>query len=335
MRFTPGHYAGRSAVPQPLIGRRKVAVLAKGVVGRARRGFRLPRLGFPYAAPPILTSVEMPEDTSNIGANYDTEWARRPSARLARTALVETVIRPSISMIAKPHRQGYDRLRALPRDQSALFVANHHSHLDTSLLLTSIPLPWRHKLVVAAASDYFFDKRMKATMSALTIGAFPINRHSMGRASADQAAEIINAGNSILIYPEGGRSPDGWGQPFKGGAAYLALRCGVPIVPIYLAGTGRIWRKGQRWPKPSTTSVIFGDPIWPTETDNTRRLNARIESAVATLGDELATDWWQARKRFHQHGAPSMSGPEVSSWQRAWALGDRTRRSRKKPVWPR
>jgi len=322
-------------VPQPLIGRRKVAVLAKGVVGRARRGFRLPRLGFPYAAPPIPTSVEMPEDTSNIGANYDTEWARRPSARLARTALVETVIRPSISMIAKPHRQGYDRLRALPRDQSALFVANHHSHLDTSLLLTSIPLPWRHKLVVAAASDYFFDKRMKATMSALTIGAFPINRHSMGRASADQAAEIINAGNSILIYPEGGRSPDGWGQPFKGGAAYLALRCGVPIVPIYLAGTGRIWRKGQRWPKPSTTSVIFGDPIWPTETDNTRRLNARIESAVATLGDELATDWWQARKRFHQHGAPSMSGPEVSSWQRAWALGDRTRRSRKKPVWPR
>ena len=335
MRFAPGHYAGKSAVPQPLIGRRKVAVLAKGVVGRARRGFRLPRLGFPYAAPPIPTSVEMPEDTSNIGANYDTEWARRPSARLARTALVETVIRPSISMIAKPHRQGYDRLRALPRDQSALFVANHHSHLDTSLLLTSIPLPWRHKLVVAAASDYFFDKRMKATMSALTIGAFPINRHSMGRASADQAAEIINVGNSILIYPEGGRSPDGWGQPFKGGAAYLALRCGAPIVPIYLAGTGRIWRKGQRWPKPSTTSVIFGDPIWPTETDNTRRLNARIESAVATLGDELATDWWQARKRFHQHGAPSMSGPEVSSWQRAWALGDRTRRSRKKPVWPR
>ena len=335
MRLTPGHYVGRSAVPQPLIGRRKVAVLAKGVAGRARRSFRLPRLGFPYAAPPIPTSVEMPEDTSNIGANYDTEWARRPSARLARTALVETVLRPSISMIAKPDRQGYDRLRALPQDQSALFVANHHSHLDTSLLLTSIPLPWRHKLVVAAASDYFFDKRIKATMSALTIGAFPINRHSMGRASADQAAEIINAGNSLLIYPEGGRSPDGWGQPFKGGAAYLALRCDVPIVPIYLAGTGRIWRKGQRWPKPSTTSVIFGDPIWPTETDNTRRLNARIESAVATLGDELATDWWQARKRFHQHGAPSMSGPEVSSWQRAWALGDRTRRSRKKPVWPR
>ena len=322
-------------MPQPLIGRRKVALLAKGVAGRARRGIRPPKLGFPYAAPPVPASVEILDDSSNIGANYDTEWARRPSARIARSAIVETILRPWISVIAKPDRQGYDQLRSLDPKQHALFVANHHSHLDTSLLLTSIPLPWRHKLVVAAASDYFFDKRIKATMSALTIGAFPINRHSMGRASADQAAEIVDAGNSLLIFPEGGRSPDGWGQPFKGGAAYLALRCEIPIVPIYLAGTGRIWRKGQRWPKPSTTKVIFGDPIWPAEGDNTRRLNTRIESAVASLGDELATDWWQARKRFHQQGSPSMSGPKASSWRRAWALGDRSRRSRKKPVWPR
>jgi len=301
----------------------------------ARRGIRPPKLGFLYASPPVPASVKIPDDNSNIGANYDTEWACRPSARIARSAIVETILRPWISVIAKPDRQGYDQLRSLDPKQHALFVANHHSHLDTSLLLTSIPLPWRHKLVVAAASDYFFDKRIKATMSALTIGAFPINRHSMGRASADQAAEIVDAGNSLLIFPEGGRSPDGWGQPFKGGAAYLALRCEIPIVPIYLAGTGRIWRKGQRWPKPSTTTVIFGDPIWPAEGDNTRRLNTRIESAVASLGDELATDWWQARKRFHQQGSPSMSGPKASSWRRAWALGDRSRRSRKKPVWPR
>lgn len=322
-------------MPQPLLGRRKVAILAKGVAGRARRGVRVPKMPFPYSAPPVPATVEPAEDNRNIGANYDTDWARRPSARVARSVIVDTMLRPSISLVAKPDRQGYDRLRTLDDEQNALFVANHHSHLDTSLLLTSIPMPWRHKLVVAAAADYFFDKRLKATMSALTIGAFPINRHSMGRASADQAAELLDAGNSLLIYPEGGRSPDGWGQPFKGGAAYLALRCEVPIVPIYLAGTGRIWRKGQRLPKPSTTTVIFGDPIWAEEGENTRRLNARIEASVATLGDELATDWWQARKRFHQHGPPSMSGPDASSWRRAWALGDRSRRARRKPVWPR
>jgi 1-acyl-sn-glycerol-3-phosphate acyltransferase len=319
----------------PLLNRRKVAILAKGVVNQARGGVRRPKMSFPYAPPPVPAGVELPAETSNIGPHYDTEWARRPSARVTRSVLVESVLRPSISLVAKPDRQGYDRLRSLDDKQHALFVANHHSHLDTSLLLTSIPQPWRHKLVVAAAADYFFDTRVKATMSALTIGAFPIDRHSMGRASADQAAELLEAGNSLLIYPEGGRSPDGWGQPFKGGAAYLALRCNVPIVPIYLAGTGRIWRKGQRLPKPSTTTVLFGDPMWAEEGENTRRLNARIEAAVTSLGDEVATDWYQARVRLHQGDAPSLSGPDAASWRRAWALGDRSRRSPRKPVWPR
>ena len=321
-------------MPSPLINRQKVAILAKGVAGQARRGLRPPSLPFPYTAPPVPHSVDLPEDDSNIGPNYDTDWARRPSARVARTAIVETVLRPTISLVAKPDRQGYDRLAALDEDQHALFVANHHSHLDTSLLLTSIPLPWRHKLVVGAASDYFFDKRVKATLSALAIGAFPIDRHSTGRASANQMAELLNAGNSLLIYPEGGRSPDGWGQPFKGGAAYLALRCEVPVVPIYLAGTGKIWRKGQRVPTPSNTTVVFGDPIWADEGDNTRRLNARIEAAVSTLGDEVASDWWKARQRFHQEGAPSLGGPDAASWRRAWALGDRSKK-RRKPSWPR
>lgn len=320
--------------PHPLLGRRKVAILARGVAGRARRGIRVPRPSFPFAAPPVPASVEPPETTRNIGADYDTAWARRPSARVARSAIVETLVRPTIAMVAKPTRHGLDRLLALDEDQNAVFVANHHSHLDTSLLLTSIPLPWRHELVVAAAADYFFDKRVKAAMSALTIGAFPIDRHSTGRASANQAADLLDEGNSLLIYPEGTRSPDGWGRPFKGGAAYLALRCDVPVVPIYIAGTGRIWRKGQRRPKPSTTSVVFGAPIRPTPGETTRRLNARIESAVALLGDELATDWWQARQRFHRHGPPSLEGPEGSSWRRAWALGDRSRRTRRKPVWP-
>jgi len=238
-------------------------------------------------------------------------------------------------VVAKPTRLGQDRLLGLDEDQHVVFVANHHSHLDTSLLLTSIPLPWRHELVVAAAADYFFDKRVKAALSALTIGAFPIDRHSVGRSSADQAADLLEQGNSLLIYPEGGRSPDGWGQPFKGGAAYLALRCEVPIVPVYIAGTSRIWGKGQRRPKPSTTSVVFGAPIWAAPGESTRRLNARVEAAVATLGDELETDWWQARRRFHREGPPSLEGPNASSWRRAWALGDRSRRDRRKPVWPR
>ncbi len=322
-------------MPSPLLGRDRVKVLARGVAQQAKRNLRgRTRVPFPYAAPPIPASVELPEANRNIGGDYETDWARRPSARVARSAIVETMLRPAIAAVAKPERLGTDRLKALDPDQPAIFVANHHSHLDTSLLLTSIPHQWRYRLVVAAAADYFFDKRVKAVVSALAIGAIPIDRRSTGRSSANQAADLINAGNSLLIFPEGGRSPDGWGQSFKGGAAYLAQRCEVPVVPVYIAGTGRVWRKGQKRPRPARTAVVFGDPIYVNESDNTRRLNARIEAAVASLGDEFATDWWQARKRFHDGSAPSMTGPDAASWRRSWALGDRAARERRKPSWP-
>ena len=53
-----------------------------------------------------------------------------------------------------------------------------------------------------------------------------------------------------MIYPEGGRSPDGWGQEFKGGAAYLSARTGAPVVPVFIDGTGAIYGKGMKRPKP-------------------------------------------------------------------------------------
>ena len=58
--------------------------------------------------------------------------------------------------IASPQRTGYDRLEGLQKRQAIIFVANHHSHADTPLLLTSIPFQWRKRLIVGAAADYFF-----------------------------------------------------------------------------------------------------------------------------------------------------------------------------------
>lgn len=85
-------------------------------------------------------------------------------------------------------------------------ITNHHSHLDTTLLLTSIPLPWRHELVVAAAADYFFDTRFKAALAGWAYGAVPMERKKVSRRSADRAADLLLAGWSLLVFPEGGRS---------------------------------------------------------------------------------------------------------------------------------
>ena len=294
----------------------------------------LKRLPFPYRAAPVPRGVEPPSRRYGVGADYDTGWARREPARRTRVVLIEGVMRPAIAALARPGRTGDDRVEGI--EGPVIFAANHHSHIDTPLLLTSIPEPWRHRIVVGAAADYFFGTRVTGALSALVIGAIPIERQKVGRRSADLARSLIDEGWSLLIFPEGGRSPDGWGQPFRGGAAYLAQRCGVPVVPVHLVGTGRILRKGRALPHPSRATVTFGAPLVPADGEDSRRFAARIERAVATLADEAATDWWQARRRAHAGASPSLTGPETGAWRRLWALGDRdaTTRRRTRP-WPR
>ncbi len=242
--------------------------------------------------------------------------------------------------LARPTVRGLDRLDDLHRSgddghvQPVIFCANHHSHVDTPLVLTSLPEPWRHQVFVGAAADYFFRTRATSAAAALALNAIPIERATVTRRSANLAAELIGDGWSMLIFPEGGRSPDGWGQDFRGGAAYLARRTGAPVVPIHLAGTGRILRKGSKRLRPSPTVVTFGAPIRAGEDEDTRRLATRIEQAVASLADEHITDWYQARRRVHARDTPPLSGPDGPSWRRAWALGDRGPRRRRKAAWP-
>ncbi len=289
--------------------------------------------GFPYRAPTIPRGVAPAPTEETTGAHYDTAWARRLPARMARAAIVDGPMRLVVSGLAAPDRRGQDRLDSL--DGAAIFAANHHSHLDTPLMLTSIPEPWRHKLIVGAAADYFFGSKLTSVLSSLVIGAIPIERSKVSRRSADQAAELIREGWSLLIFPEGGRSPDGWGQPFRGGAAYLAQKTGRPVVPIHLEGTGRILRKGRSFPRPSTTSVTFGRPMTPRDDENATRFAARIEAEVAALADEASSDWYRARIRAHARDSPGLTGPRSGAWRRAWALGDRSRGGPKRAHrWP-
>ncbi|MGD9798363.1 MAG: lysophospholipid acyltransferase family protein [Acidimicrobiia bacterium] len=301
---------------------------------------RVPRLGprfrsFPFTAPTVPGGVERLPTEPAYGVHYDTAYARRHPARLARVLFVEGPLRLAVAGLAGPDRVGIDRLDGLAGP--AIFAGNHHSHLDAPLLLTSIPEPWRHHLVVGAAADYFFGNRVTAAASAVALGAVPIERTRVNRRSADQLADLIAEGWSLVIFPEGGRSPDGWGQGHRGGAAYLASRVGVPVVPVHIRGTDRIFAKGDTRPRPGRTTVTFGSPIRPVEGENTLRLAARIEAAVAALADEAATDWWGARQRAAAGTTPPLTGPAVASWRRAWALGDRRGRRRRTATaarWP-
>src|SRR5688572_27096816 len=289
---------------------------------------RVPRPGFPFTAPTVPDTVEALPPKHRLGADYETAWARRFPARLARVALLEGVMRPAVAALGAPERAGLDRLTGLT-DAPVIFAPNHHSHLDTPTMLTSIPEPWRYKVFVAAAADYFFKTHATSAASALALGAIPMDRSRVSRRTADQAADLIDAGWSMLIFPEGGRSPDGWGQPFRGGAAYLSSRCGVPVVPVHIQGTDRILRKCAKRPTPANVRVTYGQPLRPTEGESAARFAERIERAVAELADEATTDWWQARVRAAAGTTPHLTGPDAPAWRRTWALGDRSRKRRR------
>lgn len=315
-------------------GLEKVARVAQAAAARAPKARDLvAKSTFPYRAPTVPLTVTPEPAEQKLGAGYDSAWARKLPARYARFFVTESVVRPLIAGLAQPERRGLDRLADL--DGPVIFAANHHSHLDAGLLITSLPEPHRHQVFAAAAADYFFNSRLKATASALVLNAIPIERSKVGRRSADQAAELIDDGWSMIIFPEGGRSPDGWGQPFRGGAAYLAIRCGVPIVPVHLAGTGRILPKGKSRPRPSRTVVTFGTPIVAGEKERTQALNDRLEQAVSVLADEATSDWYSARRRAAQGLTPVLSAPQAGRWRRAWELSShRPRRGAGGKAWP-
>ncbi|MCU1504080.1 MAG: putative acyltransferase [Ilumatobacteraceae bacterium] len=319
----------------------RLAGNAERAVARIARPVR--SIGFPYRAPMVPKGVEVPTEPGRLGADFDTEWARKRPARYARTLITEGPLRLGVKLVASPEVVGVDRLDDLRRAEHTIpviFAPNHHSHLDTPLMATAVPEPWRSKLVVAAAADYFFDTRVKGTFAALALNAFPIDREVTGRKSSDQIRSLIDDGWSLVIYPEGGRSPDGWGQDFKGGAAYLSARTGAPVVPVFIDGTGAIFGKGMKRPKPGKTKVVFGAPLVPADGESTRRFNARIEAAVTTLADEALTDAWTARRRAASRTSPKLTGPEYTGWRRQWGLAEQRKlgkagmRRRQKRRWP-
>jgi 1-acyl-sn-glycerol-3-phosphate acyltransferase len=133
----------------------------------------------------------------------------------------------------------------------------------------------------------------------LVFNAIPIDRHKINRRSSQLALELVEDHWNLLLYPEGGRSPDGNLQEFKGGAAYLAERSKATVVPTYIHEAGFL--RGPKYAKaPIHTrgrsqrrhhvALTFGAPLRAEEGENIRRFGTRIEAAVAELGRQVSGD---------------------------------------------
>lgn len=142
-------------------------------------------------------------------------------------------------------------------NQTTIYCANHPSAMDIPILFVSLPVQFRFLAKRPLFNIPFLGWHLRRS------GHIPVDREHPREAlkSLDQAAEKIQEGRSVVLFPEGSRSRDARMLPFKSGSFYLAIRAGVPIVPITLNGTRAVLKPDTYHVRPGQIQVILHPPI--------------------------------------------------------------------------
>ena len=234
---------------------------------------------------------------SDEAVELDQAWTRTSPARVAREISICGVFDAIVRTYARVSVTGREHLDSI--DGPVIFVANHSSHVDTPVLLRSLPGRWRRRTAVTAAADYFYANRLLAAAVSLAFGTVPLERRAeVGRARAVAGLKpLIDSGWSLVVFAEGTRSRDGRVGSLRSGAATLATECGLPIVPVFLAGThaampvGAGWmrrpRGGGRFARHSI-AVCFGPPIRPDSSAGPAAMMEVARSFMESCGAETA-----------------------------------------------
>jgi 1-acyl-sn-glycerol-3-phosphate acyltransferase len=160
----------------------------------------------------------------------------------------------------------------IPLAGGAILAPNHISHLDPPLVGSAVKRPVNFMAKRELFSVPLLGKIIRRTR------AFPISRDRADREALKKAYQLLAAGELLVMFPEGTRSPDGRLQAAEPGFALIAAKAGVPVIPIALIGANRVLPKGSIFVRPGKIKVRIGAPICydSSLTDGTKRESLRI-----------------------------------------------------------
>lgn len=230
-------------------------------------------LGVLFRNPAIVLSTILCASLGALVSFFDKEGHRQIAlARFwARTLLWSAGIRDRVT--------GREKLDLA---QPYVFASNHLSYMDTPTILANIPSQFRFMAKSELFQIPFLGNHLRLA------GHIPVPRQDPRAALKTMtvaAQSIAERRISLLVFPEGGRSLSGELQPFKEGAAYIAIKAQVPVVPVAIRGTHEVLPMHGKIPRPGPVTLAIGDPI-PTagltlkERD---RLTAEVRERIAAM----------------------------------------------------
>ncbi len=168
----------------------------------------------------------------------------------------------------------------LPRSGGVLLAANHQSYLDPPLVASCLP----REMHFMARSSLFRNPVFGALIG--RCNAFAIERDAADVKGVREAIARLQAGNILLVFPEGTRTRNGSIGPMKAGIGMLAVRASVPIVPVLIDGAYRVWPKGgPALPGLGRIRVVFGSPLTP-DPGHEMKIGDRVRDAILSLKGE-------------------------------------------------
>ncbi len=194
----------------------------------------------------------------------------------------------ALVLLAKLLFGAYPRwIGVTPEPRQRIYFANHGSHLDTVTLWAALPPHLRRQTRPVAAKDYW-GGGVRAVIAHRGLNAVLIERQRQHPKTADDPLaplhEALNAGDSLIIFPEGTRNPGELPGPFKSGLYHLALaHPDVEPVAVYLDNARRSLPKGSLLPVPLICTARFGPVVKPAAGESRDDYLQRARTAVMSL----------------------------------------------------
>ena len=201
----------------------------------------------------------------------------------------------------------------IPREGPLILTANHASNLD-AVVLGSWLMPTLGRRIHWLGKKELFAWPIVG-WAAANGGVHPVDRGAADVEAFRLAKRILDEGHILFVFPEGTRSPDGSLQEARDGISVLALRTGAPIVPLGIAGSNRVWPRGQKLPRPGGhVNVRVGRPFRPLDLlppDTDRRTAKGLVTAM--IMERIAALLPPSQRGVYGRSAPATATEDVRS----------------------